>query len=73
VKRVAAAASVLLIVAAAVAVSAQDFFGRRPRFEPSGNVEYDGRLVFVRLRYVSGLGALSRRDGRTIIRRLTFI
>ena len=47
-----------MVVAALAVVSAQDFFGRRsrPQFETYGNVDYDGRLVFVRLRYNSGFG-----------------
>ena len=42
------------------------FFGmqRRPAFQTYGNTEYDGRLVFVRLRYNSGLSGFGRRGGR---------
>lgn len=59
---------VLLLVAlagAAVAVLAQDrFFGPRPpRNYDTVNVGYDGRLAFVRLRYVTGLGGFDRRGG----------
>lgn len=55
------------LLCAVAAGYAQDFgFGRRPRgVEPSGNVEYDGRLVFVRLRYNAGFsGGFGRRGGR---------
>jgi uncharacterized protein DUF4159 len=57
------AALALAFTVAAAAVSAQDYFGRRPRFEPSGNVPYDGRLAFVRMRYAANLGGYGRRGG----------
>jgi hypothetical protein len=44
----------------------EGFFGlgRRPAFETFGNAEYDGRLVFVRLRYSSGLSGFGQRRSR---------
>ena len=61
--RALAAAVAMALSVAGVALYAQDGFGRRrepaPTFE--GNVEYDGRLVFVRLRYNSGFGGGFRR------------
>lgn len=55
-----------LLVAGAI-VYAQDLgFGREPHpLSTSGNVEYDGRVVFVRLRYNAGFsGGFGRRGGR---------
>jgi hypothetical protein len=52
------------VSAAGVVLYAQEgFFGRRrePESQAYGNVEYDGRLVFVRLRYTSGFGGGFRR------------
>jgi hypothetical protein len=53
-----AAAGVLLgVVIAGGAVFAQDFFSRRrdsPPVEATGNQPYDGRVVFVRIRYTTG-------------------
>ena len=49
----------LVLVTAAAVVLAQDFRrGRRsgPQFEVQGNTDYDGRFVFVRLRYDTGGG-----------------
>lgn len=43
---------------------AQDFFRQQrqgPYVEASGNVPYDGRLVFVRLRYSTGMSGYGRR------------
>lgn len=60
-------ALVIAVTVAAAAASAQDFFTgrRRPQFQVNGNQEYDGRLVFVRLRYNSGFGGgFGRRGGR---------
>jgi Domain of unknown function (DUF4159) len=64
-KRLAGALAIAMTLAAAAA-SAQDIFGsrRRPQFQVYGNQEYDGRLVFVRLRYNSGFGGFGRRGGR---------
>jgi hypothetical protein len=39
-------------------------FGRQPSYQAYGNEDYDGRLVFVRLRYSSGLAGYGRRGGR---------
>jgi hypothetical protein len=55
----------LVATLAASAGAAQDFFGRRrPEFQLYGNQEYDGRLVFARIRYNSGFGGGFRRGGR---------
>jgi hypothetical protein len=52
------------VVAAVAAASAQDFFGGRRRpVEISENQQYDGRLVFVRLRYNTSFGGFGRRYG----------
>jgi hypothetical protein len=45
---------------------AQDLFGgfrQRPRFEAAGNTDYDGRVVFVRVRYATSFGGFGRRGG----------
>jgi hypothetical protein len=58
---VATGAAVLLATGAAVA---QDFFRSRdlqPYTEPAANQPYDGRLVFVRLRYPMGFGGFGGR------------
>jgi Domain of unknown function (DUF4159) len=68
VKRAAAFALVVAVLATVAVASAQDFFERRrPQFQVHGNQDYDGRLVFVRLRYnsgFSGFGGFGRRGGR---------
>src|SRR5687767_3161368 len=46
------------LAAAGAVVFAQDFFGRQRSTTMYGNVEYDGRLTFVRLRYAGNF----RRD-----------
>jgi hypothetical protein len=55
-------AGILTVAAAAVA---QDFLRRQQRQDPytenSGNQPYDGRLVFVRLRYATGMSGFGRR------------
>jgi len=54
------------IAATSAVVYAQDFFGRRRR-QPTqvyGNVEYDSRLTFARIRFDSGLGGFNRRGSR---------
>jgi hypothetical protein len=59
------ALTVLAVCLAAAVLSAQ--FGARdhvPAVEPAGNVPYDGRFVFVRLRYNSGFGGGFGRRGR---------
>jgi hypothetical protein len=53
-----------LALAGAVMYAQDRFFGRRSAPQVSGNVEYDGRLVFVRLRFDSGFGGFGRRGGR---------
>jgi hypothetical protein len=60
------AALVVAIVAAGAAVFAQDIFGRRqPRsIGVYGNVEYDAKLTFVRIRFDSGFAGYSRRGSR---------
>lgn len=61
-----AIAGVVALMLASAAGYAQDFgFGRRPPPAISGNVEYDGRIVFVRLRFNAGFsGGFGRRGGR---------
>lgn len=65
-RRILAVTSLVIALGAAGAVAfAQDFFqrGRRqpqPYVESTGNQPYDGRLVFVRLRYAGG-GGFGRR------------
>jgi hypothetical protein len=64
VKRAVAVAVASATLATVGVASAQDWFGRRrPAFEVYGNQEYDGQLVFVRLRYNSGFGGFGRRGG----------
>jgi hypothetical protein len=65
VRRLVACAAGIAILATVAVASAQDWFGgrRRPAFEVHGNEEYDGRVVFVRLRYNSGFGGYGRRGG----------
>jgi Domain of unknown function (DUF4159) len=49
----------LLLIATAAVVVAQDFRRNRrsgPQYEVQGNTPYDGRFVFVRLRYNTGFG-----------------
>lgn len=63
-KRILAAVVVAVLMAGAGAL-AQDSFRRRdvnPYAETTGNQPYDGRLVFVRLRYQTGLGGFGRRS-----------
>ena len=58
------AATLAGILAAAAGALGQDFF-RQQRAEPytetTGNQPYDGRLVFVRLRYSTGMSGFGRR------------
>jgi hypothetical protein len=60
-----AIAVVVLVGMVGAALAAQDFFRRQRRSQDSvevaGNQPYDGRLVFVRLRYNSGFGGFGRR------------
>jgi hypothetical protein len=54
----------LALVTVAAGAFAQDFFPRRdaqPSVEATGNQPYDGRIVFVRLRYSTGFGGFGRR------------
>ena len=53
-------AVLVAVLMASAGTFAQDFF-QRGSFEPSGNEPYDGRLVFVRLRYSTGMGGFGRR------------
>ena len=64
--RVLAAVLAFAIAATSAVVFAQDFFGRRRRqpMEVYGNVEYDAKLTFVRIRFDSGLGGYGRRGSR---------
>ncbi len=60
--RILAATGLAVLMATAGAVG-QEFFGRRdrqPDFETTGNQPYDGRLVFVRLRYSMGFRGFGR-------------
>jgi hypothetical protein len=55
--RIALAASVLAIAVASVGVYGQGFGRNRrsgPQYEVQGNTPYDGRFVFVRLKYAAG-------------------
>ena len=61
---------VLLIATAAAAVFAQGFGRNRrsgPQYEVQGNTPYDGRFVFVRLRYNSGFGGGGLRTARCAV------
>jgi hypothetical protein len=66
--RLAMLALAAALVATGAAAYAQDWFGgRRPRSSDNlyGNVEYDGRLTFVRIRFAVGFaGAFGRRGSR---------
>jgi hypothetical protein len=64
VKRVIAAMACAVLMATAGAF-AQDFFRGRdaqPSVQTTGNQPYDGRVVFVRLRYSTGFGGYGRRS-----------
>lgn len=63
VRTAAALAACGLLMAAGAALYAQERFGRPRLPEARGNVEYDGRLVFVRVRYNTGFGGVGRRGG----------
>jgi hypothetical protein len=55
-----------LLAAAGAGLYAQDRFGRPRLPQAQGNVEYDGRLTFARIRYssgFSGFGGFGRRGG----------
>lgn len=50
--------------AVAVAIAQDGFFPpRAPQTSDAGNIGYDGRLAFVRLRYASGFSGFGRRGG----------
>ncbi len=55
----------IIIAATTAAAMSQDIFGRRGASSGDyGNLQYDDRLTFVRIRYTSGLGAFNRRGSR---------
>lgn len=60
--RTATALACGLLMAAGAALYAQDRWGRPTGPQVQANVEYDGRLTFVRLRYDTGFSAFGRRD-----------
>lgn len=64
--RLIAACLTIAIAAAGAAVFAQDIFRNRSRVSGStyGNVEYDGRVTFVRIRYEVGYSGMGRRGSR---------
>lgn len=54
-------AALVAVLLAGAGVFAQDFFQRRgPSVDTGDNVPYDGRLVFVRIRYATGMGGFGR-------------
>ncbi len=58
------ASTIAGILVVAAAAFAQDFFRQRSpdrSIETADNVPYDGRLVFVRLRYATGMAGMGRR------------
>ena len=57
------AAVVVAVLGATAGAFAQDFFRGRsePSVQSTGNQPYDGRVVFVRLRYSTGFGGFGRR------------
>lgn len=60
-------ATIVAVLLATAGAFAQDFFPRRdaePYTETTGNQPYDGRLVFVRLRYPTGFGGFFGRRSR---------
>lgn len=57
----------IAVAATSAAVFAQDVFRRRQRSastEIYGNLEYDAKLTFVRIRYATGFGGWGRRGSR---------
>jgi hypothetical protein len=54
-------AVLLAVLMATAGTFAQDFFTQRSAVDVTGNAPYDGRLVFVRLRYSTGMGGFGRR------------
>lgn len=66
-KKLAAFFVIALLGAAAVGVAREAISAQRPQpVYASGNIGYDGKLAFVRLRYASGFGGFSRRGGREL-------
>jgi hypothetical protein len=63
--RAIAVAGLIVIAATTAAAMSQDIFGLRGGSSNDyGNLQYDDRLTFVRIRYTSGLGAFNRRGSR---------
>ena len=64
--RLLAACLLVAALATGAAVYAQDIFGNRRRSSANtyGNVEYDGTLTFVRIRYDVGFSGMGRRGSR---------
>jgi len=63
-----ALASVTTAAVSGVAMSSPQRFGGRQQYDPQlmdvqGNTPYDGRYVFIRLRYNTGFGGFGRRGG----------
>lgn len=59
-------AAIVAVLMASAGAFAQDYFRERrpPQYvETTGNQPYDGRVVFVRLRYSMGFGGFGRRGG----------
>ena len=66
-KKLAASFVIALLGAAAVGGAREAMSGASPQTEAtSGNIGYDGRLAFVRLRYASGFSGFGRRGGREL-------
>jgi hypothetical protein len=64
-KRVVLIVLAVVVAATSVAAMSQDIFGRQGSSSADyGNLQYDDRLTFVRIRYQSGLGAFNRRGSR---------
>jgi Domain of unknown function (DUF4159) len=57
---------VIAVAATSAAVFAQDIFGRRRSSSQTmyGNVEYDAKLTFARIKYDTGFGGFGRRGSR---------
>ena len=56
---------VIAVAATSAVVFAQDIFGRRQSSQGLyGNVEYDAKLTFARIRFDSGFGGFNRRGSR---------
>lgn len=59
--RIGVCALAAAFTAAGAVAYAQDWFGRRRSMQLNENVEYNGQLTFVRIRFATGLGGFSRR------------